>query len=552
MNRENGTEQTIDYSVIVPVYNGAETIVRCLNALVRQSIASERYEIIVVDDGSNDATSDNILRWQQQVEPLHFTLIQKENGGAASARNHGAEIAKAPLLFFTDSDCAPTAKWIQTLAAPFADTEVVGVKGSYLTDQTELMAKFVQSEYEDRYDRMGRHAQIDFIDTYSAAYRRNIFHENNGFDTSFAFNEDQEFSFRLSEKGYRLLFVPEAQVYHYHNHSVGQYWRRKFNTGFWKSLITRAYPQHMVQDTHTPQVLKLQIILVGMLLGVGVLSFAGFFWPPARWLWGLLGAIIIGFLFTTVPFERKLYQRSLRLALIGPFFLLIRALSLGCGFLLGTIHFSDTSPERHQPVIPAWKRVVKRMVDVGGALVGLCISIPFVLLAAIAIKLDSPGPVLYWQVRIGENGRPFRMVKLRSMVYNAEEQLEKLVDLESLPEPVYKLENDPRVTRVGRVLRRISLDETPQFYNVLKGDMSLVGPRPEEVRVVALYKDPQRRRLALKPGMTGPMQINGRGDLNLSQRLSLELDYIDNYSIWRDFNIMIRTLPVILRGNGAY
>ena len=144
------------------------------------------------------------------------------------------------------------------------------------------------------------------------------------------------------------------------------------------------------------------------------------------------------------------------------------------------------------------------------------------------------------------------MVKLRSMVNNAEERLAELIDLDQLAEPVYKITNDPRITRVGKLLRRTSLDEAPQFYNVLIGEMSLVGPRPEEEKIVALYRDQERRRLAVKPGLTGPMQVNGRGDLKLAERLRLELDYIDNYSLARDLDILVRTVPSILRGHGAY
>jgi lipopolysaccharide/colanic/teichoic acid biosynthesis glycosyltransferase len=121
-----------------------------------------------------------------------------------------------------------------------------------------------------------------------------------------------------------------------------------------------------------------------------------------------------------------------------------------------------------------------------------------------------------------------------------------------LPQPAFKLQNDPRVTRVGRFLRRHSLDELPQLVNVLRGEMSLVGPRPEEAALVERYTDSQRRRLAVKPGMTGPMQISGRGDLPFEQRLTLELDYIEHYSLRRDLAILLRTVPVVLRGDGAY
>ena len=147
----------------------------------------------------------------------------------------------------------------------------------------------------------------------------------------------------------------------------------------------------------------------------------------------------------------------------------------------------------------------------------------------------------------------FRILKLRSMVDGAEQRLDALIDLQQLAqEPAFKIADDPRITRVGRILRRTSLDELPQFYNVLRGEMSLVGPRPEEERIVQLYTDHHRRRLAVKPGLTGPMQVSGRGDLPFSDRLQLELDYIDNYSLRRDLSILLRTVPVLLQGKGAH
>ena len=396
-------------------------------------------------------------------------------------------------------------------------------------------------------------ATIDFIDNYAAAYRRDVFLANGGFDPFFVACEDQELSFRLAEKGYQMAFQPAAVVTHRHDAGLGGYMRRKYLQGYWKAPLTRLHPERMVQDAHTPQVLKFQIVLLSMTFSLAVASLLGFFWPGAGWLLLGAGAALAILLLSAAPFIAKLARRSPLLALIGPGMVLARSLALGAGYLAGTIHFAGTLPDQRQPVIPGWKRVIKRTIDIVGALVGLLIAIPLVAIAAVAIKLDSPGPVFYWQVRIGENGRPFRIAKLRSMVANAEEQLEQLVDFGELDaEPAFKLANDPRVTRVGRVLRRTSLDEAPQFYNVLRGDMSLVGPRPEEARVVNLYSDHQRRRLAVKPGVTGPMQVSGRGALTFSERLALELDYIEHFSLWRDFVILAQTLPVVMLGKGAH
>ena len=482
-----------------------------------------------------------------------LTQLIQPNAGPAAARNHGAAVAGAALVLFTDADCAPAPNWVAAMTAPFTDPAVMGVKGAYLTEQTDLVARFVQAEYEDRYDRMVEQPQIDFIDTYSAGYRRALFLENGGFDPIFttASVEDQEFSFRLAQKGYRLVFAPEARVVHLHDRDVGEYFRRKYAIGFWKALMMRWHPERMVQDSHTPQVLKVQIVLLAAVAGASGLGVLGLVWLPLLWFWGVAGAAALFFGITTAPFMYKLARRSPVLALLGLPLLGVRAAALGSGYLQGTVHFAGTVPGERQPVIAGWQRLVKRAVDIVGALVGLTVSVPLVAVAAVAIKAESPGPIFFWQVRVGENGRLFRIVKLRTMVIDAEARLANLVDLEQLPEPAFKLQQDPRVTRIGRFLRRTSLDEVPQFYNVLRGEMSLVGPRPEEERIVQRYQDFQRRRLAVKPGMTGPMQVNGRGDLAFGERLQLELEYIDHYSLRRDFEILLRTFPTIFQGHGA-
>jgi len=541
-------------SVIVPVYNGVATIENCLNALATQTTPLAQYEVIVVDDGSTDETNALVARWIAAHPQVQAQLVGQANAGPSAARNHGARVACAELLLFTDADCAPMPTWIAAMVAAFANPDVVGVKGAYLTNRTAFVPRFVQIEYEDRYDRMRSQPKIDFIDTYSAGYRRAVFLANGGFDTTFttASVEDQEFSFRLAEKGYDLRFVPGAQVYHAHDKDVWDYARRKYFIGYWKALLTRWHPERMVHDSHTPQVLKIQIMLIASIIGLLPLALGGVVWPLLNWVWLLVVGLIFVFIGTALPFLRKAARTSMTIAFLGVGMVFIRAMALGSGFFMGTIHFVGVPSELRQPMIPGWKRLIKRTVDIVGALVGLLISAPIIAVAAIAIKLDSPGSVFYWQVRIGEYGRPFRIVKLRSMVRDAEQQLPKLIDLTQLPEPVYKLPNDPRVTRVGRVLRRSSIDEVPQFYNVLIGEMSLVGPRPEDAKIVELYQDYQRRRLAVKPGMTGPMQVSGRGNLSLTERLQLELEYIDSYSLRRDFSIIFRTLPAIIGGDGAY
>jgi exopolysaccharide biosynthesis polyprenyl glycosylphosphotransferase len=194
---------------------------------------------------------------------------------------------------------------------------------------------------------------------------------------------------------------------------------------------------------------------------------------------------------------------------------------------------------------------MKRVMDILVSALLLILLSPLLLAIAVLILADSGGPVLFRQRRAGRDGEPFTMLKFRTMVPDAEQRLSELVDLATLTEPAFKIRDDPRVTRTGHWLRRTSLDELPQLLNVLAGSMSLVGPRPEEESVVALYDDRQRLRLAVKPGITGPMQVYGRSDLTFEERLAMERDYLDNLSLLTDLAILMRTPRAIVRGEGA-
>ena len=201
---------------------------------------------------------------------------------------------------------------------------------------------------------------------------------------------------------------------------------------------------------------------------------------------------------------------------------------------------------------PRSTMALKRGIDIVASAGLLLLLAPLLLVVAVAIKLDSRGPVLFKQVRVGKGGRRFTMLKFRTMVHGADERVDEVVDTQALDGPSFKVPNDPRHTWIGRRLRRLSLDETPQLLNVLRGEMSLVGPRPEEEAVVVLYDDRQRLRLAVKPGLTGPMQVYGRGDLTFEERLALERAYIDNLSIAQDVAILLRTPRAVIGGSGAY
>src|SRR5688572_23576563 len=201
----------------------------------------------------------------------------------------------------------------------------------------------------------------------------------------------------------------------------------------------------------------------------------------------------------------------------------------------------------------SWQKVAKHVIDVFGAISFLTFCSPLFLLIAIAIKLTSPGPIFFRQKRSGLNGKPFTMLKFRSMVTNAEQRKAELEIINEMDGPVFKVTNDPRVTKIGRRLRRWSIDEWPQMFNVLMGDMSLVGPRPLPVDEVRKFDDlAHRRRLSVKPGLTCLWQVNGRNTVtNFRDWVRLDLEYIDNWSIWLDLKILMKTVPVVLMGTGA-
>ncbi len=206
------------------------------------------------------------------------------------------------------------------------------------------------------------------------------------------------------------------------------------------------------------------------------------------------------------------------------------------------------------PQLASWAGVIKQFIDVMGAMLLLLFALPFIFLpVAILIKLTSPGPVFFRQRRAGLNGKPFMMFKFRSMVSNAEQLKQELASLNEMSGPVFKVTNDPRVTKVGRFLRKFSFDEFPQLLNVLSGDMSLVGPRPLPVDEVNRFDDlAHRRRLSVKPGLTCLWQVGGRNEVSdFKEWVRLDLEYIDHWSLWLDFKILWWTIPVVLLGKGA-
>ncbi len=318
-------------SVVVPAYNAAGTITGCVAALRGQNYDGP-VEIIVVDDGSTDDTA-------ALARAAGATVITMPRGRPAAARNTGARAASAAIVCFTDADCVPHPNWLCEISAPMNDPAVVATKGTYSTRQRALVARFVQLEYEDKYDRLRPQATIDFIDTYSCAYRRDVLLGNGGFDERFHYLEDQELSFRLAARGYRMVFSEAAVVEHRHSPTLRAYLSKKATIGYWKAQVVRRFPGQAVRDSHTPQVMKAQIALAALglaalaaALGAGVLG-----WAVAVWLLVAAGAAALAFLVTTLPFVAKAWGKDKAVALAAPALLFGRAVALGWGTVRGLL-----------------------------------------------------------------------------------------------------------------------------------------------------------------------------------------------------------------------
>jgi len=326
-------------SVIIPVFNRPSQLDKCIDSLCGQSYPKEKIEILVVDDGSTAPLNQNSF-------PSQVRLIRQEHLGDTAARNLGAAYAKGDFLFFTDSDCVIAPDTLVRLYEAMEEKGAAAARGAYRNKSRRLVARFVQMDFEYRQAMLANSRAVDLLDTACTLIRRDVFFSVGGFNPSIRVCGDVAISYELSQKGYKLLFAPEAVVYHQHSDNILAYLRNKCRKGIWRSRVFRLYPNKLMRDSYTPQSLKLQCMsamaLIFLSLSIPILSHKELI------LYALLISTI-SFLLSSAPFMVFAFRRDRTIGALSFFFLFVRALSLMYGFIFSLFDFSWKKDEKQTP-----------------------------------------------------------------------------------------------------------------------------------------------------------------------------------------------------------
>ena len=323
--RPESRRRKLRAAVIIPAHNNVDRLQRLLEALEKQTETSD-WCVVVVDDGS-----DTPLREVVPARPGVIHLWQK-NSGPSVARNRGARAVDAEILVFIDQDCVPRPDWLSEMLRPFSDPKVLGAKGVYRTSQVSGVAKFVQVEYEEKYGVLARKPLMNFVDGYSAAFRKEAFLACGGFDPNFPFPsvEDREMSLRLSRGKPVYAFCRNAVVEHTHTDSFRGYLRKKFKYGYWGFQIMLRSPSQFMADDHTPNSQRFQVIMMGLLLPALAAALLG--WLSALWVW------LAAFGLSALPLTLAAARKGPRVGLAAPVLIFIRAGALAAGLAAGALH----------------------------------------------------------------------------------------------------------------------------------------------------------------------------------------------------------------------
>lgn len=537
-------------SAIIPARNEVHHLAGCIESILAGTYPPDRLELIVVDGMSEDGTR----RVAERFAARHPTVrvIDNPRRIQAAALNAGIRLSRGEVIFWANAHTVYgrefIARAVEHLEAYGADA--VGGRVVAHPRRNTLLGKAIARALSHPFGVGASYSKTStgeprwFDAVFGGCYRREVFDRVGGFNEHLARGADMEFHRRLALAGGRLLLVPSIECTYYAHSDLRSFLRRNWDNGVWATLPFAYSPVMPVAWRHL-----VPLAFVGALTAAAVL---GLVWAPARWAILALGG---SYLATSlgVSAVTALAAQDLRYAAVMPVVFAAIHLPYGVGSLWGLLRAVRAGRGRRGPADPVGvaQEMLKRLFDTVVAAVMVAVLLPLFAVIAMLITLDSPGPVFHRGTRVGRGGQPFRIFKFRTMVPDAEQR-----GGPSTPR------DDPRITRVGRWLRRYNLDELPQFLNVLRGEMSIVGPRPEVPQYVARFTPEERQILAVRPGITDWATIWVRDEGRILERSPdpertyferiwpekhrLALEYVRDHSLWVDLKIIAMTLRVHL------
>lgn len=548
-------------SVIIPCWNEEKYISQCLDSIIANDYPKEKLEVLVVDGISQDKTREVVKSYAQKYN--FIKLVDNLKRFKPYAFNLGIQKADGEIIMIVGAHASIEKDYISQCVKYLNEYQADNVGGVMVTVPREntLLAQSIALALSSPFGvgnarfRIGSKKPILVDTVFGGCFRKELFRKIGFFNEELIHSQDLEFNLRLKKHGGKILLVPEIKSYYYALSDFKSYCRHNFRNGLWA-----VYPLKFVQ--HIPVSVRhlVPLVFVSSLITSGIL---GLFSPAFLWLLGLISSL---YLMTSLYYSAKiaLAQKNLRLVLVMPFIFSTLHLVYGFGSLVGffkvlssssfwknkfktnTYHLKEKNVEWFD------KLTIKRLFDFVFSLIGVIIFLPLFVVIGLLIKLDSQGPVFYRGVRVGRFGKNFRIYKFRTMVQNAEK-----LGGSSTPD------DDPRLTQIGKFLRNYKLDEAPQLFNVLKGDMSFVGPRPQVPEDVALYTEQEKALLSVLPGITdyASIRFHNEGEILKGspdpgktyvekirpEKINLGLQYVQTHSLWVDIKIIFLTFKTLFQ-----
>lgn len=491
-------------SVIIITKNRPKLLIRCVDSLAGQTTRPD--EVVIID------SSDNPHRFRRKVDGFFLVYRYAPDYSIPEARGIGMETARYPLVLFLDDDCTAEKDWVKKMVGLFSHHPSVAlIAGSLVHVPTgSAYARIIRDIRKHRIRLAGPHGYLYFNIENCLINKEFINRRQIKFDQALLHEDFADLALQVNKTGGEIVISNGPKVYHHERQNLSSFLRQRFKNSGNLARLKKKWPEQQFHfyASRRSSFLNMFIARVSVLIKKGKIR------DSLKYVGIIVLSVVtyeLGNLYYTVLYHKRLNRGYIRIKSISDLFL---------------------------------------------AIVFFVVSIPAMVVIGLMIKIDSPGPVIFSQIRIRKNLRLFRFYKFRTMWHDAKIRFPGLFDYKLMPDEIdafrFKTADDPRLTRLGRYLRKTSLDELPNLINVIKGDMSLVGPRPEIPEMLPYYKKEEMVKFTVKPGITGYAQVMGRGLLTFRQTIKYDIMYVSSQGFLVDIKIIIWTIYVVLRGLGAF